>query len=232
MSAPGKIAIASYNIRKAIGRDGRRNPRRILDVIANLSADVVVLQEADFRFGGRRPIFDADELQSITGLRAVDVAPDVEGLGWHGNVLLLRPDAAIQSVKAVPLQGSDPRGAVVSDLDLHGRSLQLIHGHLGLLPHQRARQATLLAAEISHTPTVILGDFNAAGPRPPSLRGLSSVLNEVVHGATFPTRWPCLRFDRMFHCDGLAVSDPMVVDTPLTRVASDHLPIKATFHWT
>lgn len=231
MGAPETIVIASYNIRKAIGRDGRRNPQRILDVIASLGADVVVLQEADFRFGGRRPIFETDELHSTTSLRAIDVAPDVDGLGWHGNILMLSPGATLQNVKAIPLHGSDPRGAVVSDLDVSGRPLRLIHCHLGLIPHQRARQAATLAGEINHAPTVMLGDFNAAGPRPPSLRSLRSELNEVEHGATFPTRWPCIRFDRMFHSDGLTASDPVVVDTPLTRIASDHLPIKATFRW-
>ncbi len=82
MSAPGKTVIASYNFRKAIGRDGRRNPLRIMDVIASLDADVVVLQEANLRFGGRRPISETDELHSNTNLRAVDVAPNVKGHRW------------------------------------------------------------------------------------------------------------------------------------------------------
>jgi len=231
MSTPDSINIASYNIRKAIGRDGHRNPRRILDVIDSVVADIVVLQEADYRFGGRRPIFETDELHSKTNLHAVDVAPEVEGLGWHGNILMLGAGAVLRNVKAIPLQGTEPRGAVVADLEVHGRPLRLIQCHLGLIPHQRTRQANALAAEINHTPTVILGDFNAAGPRPPSLRRLRAEMTEVLHGPTFPTRWPCFRFDRMFHSKGLTVSDPKVVDTPLSRVASDHLPIKATFRW-
>ena len=144
---------------------------------------------------------------------------------------MLSPGVTLQNVKAIPLLGSDPRGAVVSDLEMGGRTLRVIHGHLGLIPHQRARQASVLVAEIRHTPTIVLGDFNAVGPRPPSLHRLTSVLTEVVHGATFPTRWPCARLDRMFHSDDLTASDPVVMDTQLTRVASDHLPIKATFRW-
>ncbi len=45
--------VATYNIRKAIGTDRRRSPERILDVLAELDADVVALQEADRRFGPR-----------------------------------------------------------------------------------------------------------------------------------------------------------------------------------
>ncbi|MGE3746289.1 MAG: endonuclease/exonuclease/phosphatase family protein, partial [Sphingomonadaceae bacterium] len=47
------LSVASYNIRKAIGLDRRRRPERILDVIAELDADIVALQEADRRFGAR-----------------------------------------------------------------------------------------------------------------------------------------------------------------------------------
>ena len=47
------ILVASYNIRKAIGTDRRRRPERIFDVLGELDADVVALQEADRRFGAR-----------------------------------------------------------------------------------------------------------------------------------------------------------------------------------
>jgi endonuclease/exonuclease/phosphatase family metal-dependent hydrolase len=226
------FSIASYNIRKAIGRDGKRNPARILDVISSFAADIVVLQEADFRFGGRRPIFDPAALREATGLRTVDVAPEVEGLGWHGNILMLGPDVTLDHVKTLTLQGLEPRGAVVADLSLLGQPLRLIHGHLGLIPHQRAHQARALGSEAALHATVALGDFNAGGTRPNSLRGLSSALQEVAHGPTFPTRWPLIRFDRMFHSGAITAFDPEVIDTPLSRIASDHLPIKARFRWT
>ena len=40
-------------MRKAIGLDRRRDPQRVLDVLHEIDADVVALQEADKRFGGR-----------------------------------------------------------------------------------------------------------------------------------------------------------------------------------
>ena len=40
-------------MRKAIGLDRRRDPHRVLDVLHQIDADVVALQEADKRFGGR-----------------------------------------------------------------------------------------------------------------------------------------------------------------------------------
>ena len=41
------IRVASYNIRKAVGLDRRRDPERILAILNELGADVVALQEAD-----------------------------------------------------------------------------------------------------------------------------------------------------------------------------------------
>ena len=53
MTAPPSITVASYNMRKAIGTDRRRNPQRVLEVLHEIDADVVALQEADKRLGGR-----------------------------------------------------------------------------------------------------------------------------------------------------------------------------------
>jgi endonuclease/exonuclease/phosphatase family metal-dependent hydrolase len=50
-----EIRVASYNIRKARGLDQMRRPERTLEVINQLNADIVVLQEADKRLGMRKP---------------------------------------------------------------------------------------------------------------------------------------------------------------------------------
>ena len=47
------LRFASYNIHKAVGLDGRRDPERILTVLKEVDADVIALQEADRRFGRR-----------------------------------------------------------------------------------------------------------------------------------------------------------------------------------
>jgi endonuclease/exonuclease/phosphatase family metal-dependent hydrolase len=41
------ITVASYNIRKAVGLDRRRDPGRIIAILAEIDADIVALQEAD-----------------------------------------------------------------------------------------------------------------------------------------------------------------------------------------
>ena len=47
------ITLASYNMHKAVGLDGKRDPHRVLKVLQEVDADIVALQEADKRIGGR-----------------------------------------------------------------------------------------------------------------------------------------------------------------------------------
>lgn len=225
-----QFTLASYNIRKAIGRDGKRNPQRIIEVLNAVAADIVILQEGDLRFKGRRAIFCADDLFDQTGLTVIDVAPDDPGLGWHGNMLLVRTGVTVNSVEPITLPGLEPRGAVVSRLEIGHHKLHLIQSHLGLVPAQRKRQARIMAACIDPAcPTVLAGDLNAAGKASDSLAPIRARLSEVATGPTFPTRWPIIRFDRIFHNSGLELLQAQVHDTPLARQASDHLPVSATF---
>ncbi|AGI69067.1 hypothetical protein OAN307_c35940 [Octadecabacter antarcticus 307] len=224
------FTLTSYNIRKAIGRDGKRNPERILDVLNAAVADIVILQEADFRFKGRRAIFSTKDLFERTGLSVIDVAPDHPGLGWHGNMLLVRKTVRVTSVHPIPLSGLEPRGAVATQLEIGSQKLNLIHAHLGLVPRHRSRQAQDLAAHIDPLqPTVLAGDLNAAGKAPPSLSPIYACLSEVALGPSFPTRWPMIRFDRIFHNSVLRLVGAQVHDSALARQASDHFPVSATF---
>ena len=50
------IKVASYNIRKGVGTDRARRPDRIVDVLKEIDADVIALQEVDLRFGSRAAV--------------------------------------------------------------------------------------------------------------------------------------------------------------------------------
>ncbi len=39
------LRVATYNIHQCVGRDGIENPRRIADVLGEINADIVALQE-------------------------------------------------------------------------------------------------------------------------------------------------------------------------------------------
>ena len=115
--APQSLRIVSYNIRKAMGTDRRRDPERIMRIIRSLHADVVVLQEADRRRAPRPSALPLDRVEEVTGLRPVPTPSDVS-IGWHGNAVLVRPSAKIDRVAHLTLPGVEPRGAMVADLHL------------------------------------------------------------------------------------------------------------------
>jgi len=90
--APHDLILGSYNLHKAVGRDMRRDPERTIEVIREIGADIVALQEVDRRFGDRKGVLDLDALHAATGLEPVPFADKLGRLahGWHGNLLLFR----------------------------------------------------------------------------------------------------------------------------------------------
>jgi len=230
------VVVASYNIRKAIGRDARRDPARILSVIRQLSADVVVLQEADYRFNGRRAIFAPADVTRQTGMSLIDYAPASPGCGWHGNLLLLGPRVTLTTARPIHLDGLEPRGALMADLAIAGMRLRVIGAHLGLFARHRRRQAHRLYDFAAKTPaetpkreTIVMGDFNGWGRTPNSLRPLSGPMDEAPCGPSFPTRHPIATLDRIFHNGPMRLASCGTLDRPEVRLASDHLPIWARF---
>ncbi|MFD1746265.1 endonuclease/exonuclease/phosphatase family protein [Rhizobium helianthi] len=226
------LLVASYNVHKCVGVDGRFDPGRIASVIHEINPDVIALQEADTRFGERRGLLDLHWLERETGLSPVPVAGVSKAHGWHGNVLFFR-NGIVRDVHQVKLPGLEPRGALLTELDLaDGASLRIVAAHLGLLNRSRQQQARMildLLAARAEIPTVLMGDLNEwrLGSRS-SLNSLSSRFRGMPPAVpSFPSRLPVLALDRiMCSHDGL-IEQVHVHDTALARLASDHLPIKA-----
>ena len=64
-----ELTFASYNIHKAVGLDRRRDPDRIINVLREIDADVIALQEADRRFGQRASVLPRASLDDHTPWR-------------------------------------------------------------------------------------------------------------------------------------------------------------------
>ena len=231
-----ELIVSSYNIHKAVGTDMRRDPERTVQVIAELGADIVALQEVDRRFGDRRGVLDPLVLRRETGLQPVTLTDRLgtKAQGWHGNLLLLR-GAEVEDARAITLPGLEPRGAIVADIRLHGQPLRIIAAHLGLLHQSRLLQARFLSKEIEGgdgRPTLVMGDFNewrlgAGCSLMPLRRGLRAVKSSARTIASFPAQMPMLPLDRIIGCRQAELSDLQVHDSALARKASDHLPIRA-----
>ena len=231
---PGELLLASWNLHKCVGTDGRFDPHRSIAVIAELGADIVALQEADRRFGRRIGLLDTKLLEKHAGLVPLPVSDLQDGLGWHGNAILVRPGTRAR-LRRLALPGAEPRGAVVADLDLRHGPLRLVAAHFGLLPRCRRRQSTAILTALTEAdpmPTVLCGDLNEWKPgQRSSLRALEPLFGPVAAGpASFPTRLPVLALDRILAWPQPLVTGIEVHDSPLARIASDHLPLTARLH--
>jgi endonuclease/exonuclease/phosphatase family metal-dependent hydrolase len=230
MSQVLDFTVASYNIHKAVGTDGRRDPARTAAVIAEIGADILALQEADLRFGKRAGLLDLEALRRDMGLIAVPTESVGDAHGFHGNLLLVR-NGLVEVVHHLHLPGFEPRGALMTDLQIAGQPLRVISAHLGLLPRSRTRQIRDLMAKLKtldDRPALLMGDLNEWRLDARSSLGLLAdhfTIPPMVQ--SYPTRYPLFALDRMMACAQGELTNLVAHDTPLSRVASDHLPIKA-----
>lgn len=224
------LRIASYNIRKAVGTDRRRHPHRVLDVIAALEADIMLLQEADRRLPPRPSALPMNDITRETGLIPVRPRHNEVSLGWHGNALLLRPEITVAGLRHLDLPGLEPRGALIADLETRLGALRAIGVHLGLLRASRRAQLSAILSELSEAsgqqPTVIGGDFNERSQRV-GLGRLVPQFEIVGPGKTFHARRPMAALDRIAVTPQLRVVAHGLSMHPQAAFASDHLPIWA-----
>ncbi len=218
------LKIASYNIRKAVGLDWKRDPARILGILGHIDADVVMLQEADKRLGNRPAALPRFLIDQETDYEVVDLAPNDVSLGFHGNAVLVRRGLEVGEAKTLDLPGLEPRGAVHVDVS----GLSIVGTHLGLLRSWRHRQMRAILNHLGEGTegTVIAGDFNEWFPH----RGFEpwdGIFRRVEPGPSFHATFPVRSLDAIAYGSGLRVEDSGVVTTAVARRASDHLPIWA-----
>jgi endonuclease/exonuclease/phosphatase family metal-dependent hydrolase len=236
-----KLRVATYNVHGCIGIDRQRSEARIAEVIAEMSVDVVALQELDL---GRRRSAGANQPKMIA-----------EQLGWYshfhpamrrddehyGNAILSRYKLNFR--RAVELPGRPPffcrenRAAIEVNIETNLGNVHIINTHLGLGWRERFVQAQLFtgaewrAAVAGDTPLILLGDFNSLrGSRP--YRTLNRHLQDVRELSratgpirTFPTRFPVLAVDHIFVNRVIQPLSVSVHRSPLARIASDHFPL-------
>jgi len=226
-----KLTFASYNIHKAVGVDRRRDPERIIAVLREVDADIIALQEADLRLGDRASVLPKALLDD-TPWRVVPVAKRPRSIGWHGNAILVRRDMAIESGEALDLPTIEPRGAACAVVRHDGARIRIIGTHLDLSGLRRRAQVRALLKFVSECegdcPTVIAGDFNQWGSSTGAMREFGDRWTLITPGASFPSRKPIARLDRLVASAAFSVIASGAHHTALSAIASDHLPVTAT----
>lgn len=235
-SAPSlSVSLASYNIHRCFGSDGRYAPERTAAVIEALDADIVGLQEVDMRLlvDGRAQLdFLAETLQMhpVAG-------PNIKGRrGKFGNALLSRwPVTGVRRID-LTVRHFEPRGAILADMRVRGQDLRVVVTHLGLNAAERRLQVRTLLAAIEDdprddVPTIVMGDFNEWKPTGGSLRHIDRRFGDSLMPRTFPSRLPLLPLDRIWVWPSDGLKRLAVYATPLSRLTSDHLPLRAEVAW-
>ena len=234
MTTPHKKApsllVATWNLQKCIGMDLRRDPGRVLDVLADTGAELAILQEVDKRLPPR-PAALPREMTTARGWQVLDFSPLGPGgpsLGWHGNAMLVRPGTAVVRTDRFALPGLEPRGAIRAELTTAIGPLRVIGTHLGLRRRDRLRQLHAISSHLAPLPvmpTLLAGDINEWGR--------ITVLDHALDGLRFldsPPTYPAPRalgrLDRFALSDGLrALQAPKPHVAQPARIASDHLPL-------
>ena len=228
---PQVVKVASYNIRKAVGTDRRRDPLRVLRVLSEINADVIALQEADRRFGERISALPAAMIRDHSDYVPVPLGPRQDSLGWHGNALLVKNGIEVEHSDIVHLPFLEPRGAVRATVRIGSANLTVFGMHLDLSGLYRRRQIQAIAAMAdnarSQNPAVLMGDLNEWRVKAGSLREFGPSFDVLDCGRSFHSRRPMASLDRIMHCDRLSPRAQGVHHSALAKMASDHLPVWA-----
>lgn len=231
------VAVATYNIHSCVGLDGRLDPRRIADVIAELDADIIALQEVDAQHR-----IDGYLDQWAYLARACDryCTPGIS-LRTHrrnfGNALLTRQPVATTRLHDLSFETHEPRGAIDVTIAIDGQSLRIIATHFGLRRaerrHQAARLSIILAAKegAAADGVLLLGDLNEWRPGARSLDRLLGHFHPVPAPRSFPANRPIFALDRIAAAGAVQLTGVAAHRSRRARIASDHLPVRAALSW-
>lgn len=243
-----RLRVLTYNIHRAIGVDRRFRPERIVHILKNHDADVVLLQEVDDGVPRSRELDLARELAGALGYPYLAVGHNVTlRKGRYGNATLSRHRILRERNIDLTIGLWKRRGCQHTAIALEARGtrrrLEVFNLHLGLSAGQREQQVALLArsrelrALGSDVACLVGGDFNDWRSRLSPLftewlEFRSASDRSLVDGRpllTYPAFFPSGPLDRIYYRGPLRLLSARRCRLRMSRVASDHLPVVADF---
>ena len=241
-----RIRVVTYNIHRGKGLDGRVKPARIAEVLGEIDADVIALQEV---VCGTEAGGEADQGRFVA-----------EALGFnyqlgenrklngaaYGNVALSRFPLRAVTNHDLSIEGYERRGALHTDVALtDAEVLHVFNIHLGTAFLERRHQARrlselktgLLHNEELKGPKIVLGDFNE-WTQGLATQMLGSHLKSVDirkylgRSKTYPAFMPVMHLDHIYYDGPLELLGLRLHRTRKAIMASDHLPLVAEFEHT
>jgi endonuclease/exonuclease/phosphatase family metal-dependent hydrolase len=232
--------VATYNVHRCRGLDGRVRPDRIARVLEEVGADLFALQEVRGGGRGRGAVDQAAFLADALGMQAFFAPTRTMGGHPYGNAILSRFPAEPMAHHDLSVAGLEPRGCQHVDVRFGPTLVHVFNVHLGTGYRERRQQGVRLVSEAvllsgrfaGHR--LVLGDFNewAPGLTTRLLRGHLRSVDVRTHlqrRRTYPGLLPLLHLDHIYHDDGLELLALNLHRTRLALLASDHLPLVAGF---
>lgn len=241
MERTEQLRVATYNIHKCRGFDRKTSPERILDVIRELDADILCLQEVVNAPDGPRLFDQAGEIaRALPGyMWCFGDNRSLRG-GTYGNMTLTR--LSLRSWRNHDLSWRrERRGVLQAEIEIgSGETLHVFNVHLGTSFRERRYQARrLVSADVLaqpelRGPRLVIGDFNEW------TRGLTTKLlrsnfqsfrpeHALRFPRTFPGMLPVLTLDHCYYEPPLELEETGLWRSSRALVASDHLPLIANF---
>lgn len=229
-----ELAVASYNIHGCVGRDGHFDPERIADVLTGLEVQAIALQEVESNSGQGLDVLNY--LSDRTGMFHVSGPTLLRENGHYGNALLLASEAQEVDRIDISMPGFEPRGIIDTGFIWHDQYIRVLATHLGLDPRERrnqVKQHILPLVERIHEDDfmLLMGDLNEwlLWGRP--LRWLKRYFTGSRARRTYPSGLPLFALDRIWVHPHYCRVNTRTVLNKLTRVASDHLPLRAVIEY-
>jgi endonuclease/exonuclease/phosphatase family metal-dependent hydrolase len=228
-----RFRVATYNVHKCKGVDLRVSPQRIADVICEISADILAVEEILYS--------QAEAISSRLQL------PFTFGLARHhqkepyGNAVFTRLPVSSSESYDLTVRVREPRQCLrVSVALTNADPVHFFAVHLGTSFLERRAQARRFVSEdILDRPEVkgariVAGDFNEW------TRGLATqllsrhlqsadIMMHLKRRTTYPGVLPFLHLDHIYYDHGFYLRQMHLARTRLALAASDHLPLIADF---
>ena len=229
-----RLRIATYNVHKCRGLDGRTSAARIAEVLGEVNADVIALQEV---------LEHQAETISADLKLPYALGENRRHRGYaYGNVVLSRfPFKEVHVYDLTASKTREARGCIRCDLEIApGKIVHLFNVHLGTGYLERRKQArllmsreVLLSPQLKH-PRLIIGDFNewTRGLVSKTLQHSFESVDIQLHlnrKRTYPGVLPIMHLDHMYFDRELALEEFVLHRSRMALLASDHLPLVAEF---
>ena len=233
--ATAETPVAAAEAKPGVLEQLRANPRLPLIVGVAIAVTLLVAM-AMWSMGPSYGVLfsnlsDRDGGEIIAELEQMQVPYKFAG---NGNTIMVRRDITVLEHDVLHIPYLEPRGVVTATLRLPtGPELTVFGMHLDLSGLWRVRQARAIAelaqAAQQERPTLLAGDLNEWRPNGGCLKEFARHFTLLDCGRSFHSQRPLGRLDRIMHGAPLEAIEAGVHRSPLASIASDHLPVWATF---